>query len=121
MSRSINLPGTWRVQLTNVLSNFEFIQPGEYLLLAALFGLFGYAMYNAAVNTAQDYTLFIRTGFDLYRTDLIRQLKFEIPKNFDSEKELWLSLSELYSSGERLALQPLIFPDYKPSEKEEKK
>lgn len=119
MTGWIRLPGGWRVELAGVLSNFEFIQPGEYMVLAVLFGLFGYAMYNAAVNTAQDYTLFIRTGFDLYRTDLIRQLKFEIPKNFDGEKELWLSLSELYSSGERLALQPLTFPDYKLPEKKE--
>lgn len=119
----IQIPLELRSGISVLMRNYAFIQPAEYMLIALLFVLFGYVMYNTSVNTARDYTLFIRAGFDLYRKDLIQQLDFEIPKNLVKEKELWQLLSEYFIAGERLARQPFIFPDYKtrensPSKKE---
>ena len=113
MTNWIIFPSEIHIWLNNFISNYQFIQPGEYILLSMLFVFFGYMMYNASVNTAQDYTFFIRAGFDLYRKDLIEQMNFEFPSNLDKEKLLWRLLSEYFIAGERLAMQPIKLPDYK--------
>lgn len=63
---------------------------------AAIF-LFGLLLanlcYRAAVAQAQELSLLLCVGFDLYRHDILRMMDIAIPDSLDDERALWQSLT----------------------------
>jgi hypothetical protein len=64
-------------------------------LLFLLVGGFAFARlyYNAAVSQAEDYGCVVRTAFDLYRHELLQQMRLRSPANATEERYLWAALS----------------------------
>lgn len=87
-------------------SGFSLVTPKAYLILAVVLLFFGYRLYLIAVNAAQDFGLFYRAGFDLYRTELLKHLNHKLPKNLTDEREAWLAISTFFIAGERLEWDP---------------
>ena len=81
---------------------YDFISPSIYIWLSALFFAFGYALYSVAVNAAEDFTMYIRSSFDLYRVNLLRQLHWEPPATLEEERALWYELSKLLIAGSKI-------------------
>ena len=88
---------------------FQSISPFEYLWIGIVFIFTGYFLYRIAVNAAVSYGLFIRAGFDLYRFDLLKQLKHPIPRTLKEEKEIWDTLCEFFIAGNRLGFNDFQF------------
>ena len=90
-----------------VSKNFFYIGYGlisaeSFIGLSVVFMIFGYILYRVAVNSAEDFTMYIRASFDLYRINLLRQLHWDPPKTLDEEKSLWLEISKLLITGNRI-------------------
>jgi hypothetical protein len=81
---------------------YDFISPVLYIWLSILFLLFGYALYRVAVNAAEDSAMYIRSSFDLYRINLLRQLHWVPPATLEEEKTLWYEISKLLIAGDRV-------------------
>jgi hypothetical protein len=81
---------------------FDFINPLGYLLIAILLFGFGYVLYLIAVNVAEEFGMYIRASFDLYRIKLLRQLNWPTPKTINEEQELWRNISRFIVAAERL-------------------
>lgn len=81
---------------------YDFISPGNYSWLSLLFLSFGYILYRVAVNAAEDFTMYIRSSFDLYRINLLHQLHWEPPESLEDERGLWLEVSKLLIAGSRI-------------------
>jgi hypothetical protein len=81
---------------------YEFISAANYIWLSVLFLIFGYLLYLVAVNAAEDFTMYVRSSFDLYRINLLRQLHWDPPKTLEAEKNLWLEVSKLLIAGSRI-------------------
>jgi hypothetical protein len=89
---------------------FDFISPVDYIVIGlALIG-FAYGLYSVAVNAAEDYGLFVRAGFDLYRLDLLKQLRQPLPKELRDEKQTWLTLTEYFIAANHLGMVDINFP-----------
>jgi hypothetical protein len=87
---------------------FVLIPPNWYLTIGLALLICGYVIYRIAVDAAQDVTMQIRAGFDLYRFDLLRKLNQPIPITLTDEKKQWRKLSEFFIASNRLR-----FPDDK--------
>ncbi len=85
---------------------FTNISPFEYILIGLLFFGLGYIAYRLCIPTAENFGLLIRTSYDLYRFELLRQLNHPIPKSIQEEKNLWEKIGEYMIAGDRLAFQP---------------
>jgi hypothetical protein len=59
-----------------------------------------------AVYTAENFTLFVRSSFDLYRFELLKQFRVPLPSNNLQELDTWGTISELLGSGYDLSLVP---------------
>lgn len=93
---------------------FDFISPlGYFLISATLFG-FGFILYEIAVNSARDLSVFICASFDLYRGKLLTQLNWIPPKTINDERLLWDDLSRFLASGTRLG--HVEFPSFQTNE-----
>ncbi|MCW2932233.1 MAG: hypothetical protein JWM19_3195, partial [Actinomycetia bacterium] len=68
------------------------------LVLAAL-------AYRSALAPSRVYAELVRAAFDLYRVDLLNQLKFGLPDNLDEERALWQNL------GQQMYLGAATSPD----------
>jgi hypothetical protein len=88
---------------------FSFVTPGEYVLIGLLLAGFAYVLYSIAVNVAEDYALFIRAGFDLYRMDLLKTLRQPMPKKLSEEKQTWMTLTEYFIAANRLGKEEMDF------------
>ena len=62
------------------------------LVLAAL-------AYRSALAPGRIYAELVRAAFDLYRVDLLNQLKFALPDNLDEERALWDNLAQQMYRG----------------------
>jgi hypothetical protein len=68
-----------------------------WLVLATLAAwLVNWFSHRSAIQTAKDYADRIRTAFDLYRSDLLKHLEIDIPKDLDSERLVWDDLTQFY-------------------------
>lgn len=81
---------------------YDFISPGNYFWLSVLFLSFGYILYRVAVNAAEDFTMYVRSSFDLYRINLLHQLQWEPPQTLEDERGLWLEISKLLIAGSKI-------------------
>ena len=78
----------------------------EYIVIGLLFFASGYIAYRLCIPTAVNFGLLIRTSYDLYRFELLRQLNHPIPRSIQEEKDLWATISEYMIAADRLAFQP---------------
>ncbi len=88
---------------------FAFILPFEYVMIGLILAGFAYGLYSVGVNAAEDYTLFIRSGFDLYRMDLLKQLNQPLPKDLQDEKQTWMTLTEYFIAANRLGREEINY------------
>jgi hypothetical protein len=80
---------------------YDYISPSGYFFISAILSGFGYILYRISVNSAEDFSLYVRTSFDLYRKNLLRQMDWKPPKTIEAEKELWKNISEYLIAAER--------------------
>jgi hypothetical protein len=101
-------------KLKSLQTGFDEIPPLMYLLICAALIYFGYRLYRIAVNAAQDFGLFYRAGFDLYRMELLKQLHRKLPQDLGDERNTWLALSTFFISGDRLIwdIEKIKYPRY---------
>jgi hypothetical protein len=78
-----------------------------YLVICALGFIVSWFFYRASFPIAMQYGNMIRSSFDLFRFDLLHQLKLTLPEDSDTEYELWQKVSEFIATGTRLG--PLHF------------
>ena len=99
------------------LNAFRNFYPHDYLLIAVFLAVFAYMLYRIGVNAAEDYALFVRAGFDLYRFDLLKQLGQEAPTELSSERNLWEKLTDFFNVGNELGLsdKPIVLKYKSPS------
>jgi hypothetical protein len=71
---------------------------------------FGYLLYSIGVNVAGSMGVYIRTGFDLYRENLLRQLNWRLPLTLSEERTVWEEICQFYSTGEKI--KKADFPPY---------
>ena len=80
---------------------YDHIAPLGYILISVVLSGFGYVLYRISVNSAEDFSLYVRTSFDLYRKNLLRQLDWKPPKTLEAEKEIWRNISKYLIAAER--------------------
>lgn len=85
---------------------FISISHSQYLLISITLIIGGYSLYRLSVNAAQDFGLFFRAGFDLYRLELVKQLHHRLPSNRNDERNIWLDISDFFAVGEKLEWNP---------------
>lgn len=91
-----------RVPMGFFYIGYDFISSESFVGLSVILVIFGYLLYRVAVNAAEDFTMYIRASFDLYRVNLLRQLHWDPPKTLEEEKYLWLEVSKLLIAGNRI-------------------
>jgi hypothetical protein len=79
----------------------------RYLTIGILFLIFGYFIYRLTLSAGETFILYVRAAFDLYRFELLKQLKIDLPKSRQEEKDLWGKISELLAVGDELGLLPI--------------
>jgi hypothetical protein len=91
---------------------YDYINPLGFLIIGSALAGFGYTLYRIAVNAAEDCGLIVRAGYDLYRTDLLKQLNWKLPKNLKGERDTWMQISRFFIAERRMQLGPIKMPDY---------
>ena len=105
--------------LLHYFSNeYYVISPYVYMIIGPLFIFVSYLLYRIAANAAIDYGLFVRAAFDLYRFDLLKKLKQQLPLTTEEEKNVWEDISEFFIANNRLRFNEFNFV-YNHSEKAE--
>lgn len=99
-------PGFLRMNFPKLIGffyiGFDYVGPlGYFFISLVLFG-FGYILYSIAVNVAEDFSLYIRASFDLYRVNLLRQMNWKPPKTIMEERDLWEDFSRFLIASDRL-------------------
>ncbi len=69
----------------------------------------GYILYLLSVPVAKTLGLLIRSSFDLYRFDLLKQLNYSVPSSLSQEQALWLKISDFIVTAGSLGKIPLEF------------
>lgn len=87
------------------------IQANWWLFLLCFLGGFILAKlaYNSALEAAVTYGQLIKSAFDLYKDDLIKQLGYEQPKSVAEERKFWSQLHDLVYVGEASNLETLRY------------
>lgn len=62
------------------------------------------ACYLGAVSAAVRYGQSIRTAFDVYRFDLLKQMRITLPSSPDNESQLWFSIGQWLFYGSPVAV-----------------
>ncbi len=96
-------------ELRTLLRNIAIDRSIEYLFIGILMLALGYIFYSLVLPVADGFGTLVRTAYDLYRFDLLRQLNQEIPSNDEEEGILWHRLSQLFIAGRNYTVKPLQF------------
>ena len=103
--------------VVSALSSIFAIFSGVYLVIVKASGLLfltcfwgglflAWLTYRSALGSALLYAQQIKTGFDLYRHELLKQMRLELPKTPLEEPELWNKIGQLlYRSARNVKLQ----------------
>lgn len=81
----------------------------EFLILGFVWIFVGYVLYILSIPVAKTMGLLIRSSFDLYRFDLLKQLNYSIPRTLTQEKKIWQKISDFIVTGGNLGVKPLEF------------
>lgn len=94
---------------------YKFLEAaGKYLVFAGLGILFCYFFYNASILSVGSFGLIIRSSFDLFRLDLLKEFDLERPKDSIEEFKAWNNLNELMVLGSHSLLYTKL--DYREKE-----
>lgn len=82
-----------------------------YLILVPIQIAVGYFFYNATLPAARQYGNLIRSAYDLFRFDLLNQLRLELPEDSDIEYDHWKTWSEFVALGslEKQPRAPFVY------------
>ena len=94
--------GSWLAALSYVaLACINRQLPALWIpLLAAAVGWVGYWL---ALSAAAGFGTYVKSAFDLYRSELAKQLNLDLPRSAEAERELWQNVSRMmiYRSASR--------------------
>lgn len=78
------------------------INPNWILVLVLLLGqlIFATMCYLGVLSQERVYSALVRTGFDLYRHEILRQLRISLPDSLAEERKLWPILTSLCLFGD---------------------
>jgi len=62
--------------------------------------VFSFVFYKGSFPIVMQYGNMIRSSFDLFRFQLLKQLNLDLPKDLDQERDLWSKISEFIAIGE---------------------
>ena len=82
---------------------YQNVSNNHYLVIGALFIIVGYIVYRISINTVKEYAMLVRTSFDLYRFDVLRELNHPIPTTLGKERINWKTVSDFLIMGDRFA------------------
>lgn len=94
--------GAWGLFSKSTLSGFLIISAQNLLFIGAAFLITSYVIYSISINAVKEYSLFVRSSFDLYRFRLLKELNLPIPTSLSEEQQVWKALSQFVVAGERL-------------------
>lgn len=94
-------------------AGFRNINEWKYFFLGLFFLAFGYFLYRAATIMARAYANLIRSGYDLYRLELLKNLNIPMTNDFEHEKKIWYNLSNFFNNGGDIGTKPIV-PYFKP-------
>ncbi len=80
-----------------------------YLLLALVFFGTTIILYNVSLPTARQYGALIRSSFDLFRFDLLRQLRLPLPIDQGDEYNTWQKWGRLIAYGREQESLPFLY------------
>ncbi len=83
-------------------------------LFAATFGggcLLSLLAYRASVAAAEEYGAQLRAGVDLYRTEVLVRLRWDVPSDLAAERHTWEMVRRFHVSGEAHGQR---YPPYEP-------
>jgi hypothetical protein len=90
-------------------ADFSVFSANAYGLLGLAWLLVSYILYSSSVSVAETFGLLIRSSFDLYRFDLLKQLNHPIPRSLKQERRTWNKLNEFIVNAGNLGNKPLKF------------
>jgi hypothetical protein len=99
---------------SDFLSSDEF----SFLLIAISFIIIGYFFYRITIVKAKGHATLIRSGYDLYRYELLKKLYIPLTNDFTEERGRWLNLTYFLNYGDKLGKKPVV-PDFKPLEEKD--
>jgi hypothetical protein len=73
-----------------------------YLIFGVLMLVLAYLFYRATLPIARQYGNMIRSAYDLFRFELLKQFNLPLPQNLNAERDRWRQLSEFVAVGEQL-------------------
>jgi hypothetical protein len=96
-----------QIDVQKLLSSTDAISSLNIVTIGFLFIFIGFLLYTVALPVAEGFGALIRTGYDLYRFELLRQLNQPIPANDTEESHTWKKISELFIAGKNLGIEAL--------------
>lgn len=107
---AMNSSGSF-LQNLNIPINLDGFEHVFRYALASVIAIYCSRFFNqAALHSVSSYAILIRSAFDLYRLDLLENLRIPLPKNSIEEFEIWKNLGELIVLGqESLDFVPLEY------------
>ena len=87
-----------------------------YLISGGVFVFTAAFFYNASLPAARQYGALIRSAYDLFRFDLIKQLRLTLPKHSGQEIDLWTKWTRLVALGNFAPPSLPFLYQYKPDE-----
>jgi hypothetical protein len=75
------------------------VPSGAFLLTTTACFVTCLISYNSAVEAAKEYGEQMRASADLYRTDLLVQLRYNPPENLVKERQIWEDLDDFIAMG----------------------
>lgn len=90
-----------------VMNGFTVFSANEYFVVCITWFVAGYVFYRLSIPVAETYGLLVRSSFDLYRFELLKQLNQPIPRSLSQERKLWAKLSDFIITAGQLQLKPV--------------
>ena len=84
------------------LVGFSYVSPVTYVLIGICAIGFAYVLYRIGVNVAEEIGLYIRSSYDLYRMQLLKQLNWGLPESLEDEQHMWHAISTFIVAANRL-------------------
>jgi hypothetical protein len=82
----------------------------RFLVTAALAMALGSFFYRASMYSVRSYGVLIRSAYDLFRLDLLEQLRIKLPRNSVEEFFIWKNMNELILIGQNsLEFKPINY------------
>ena len=98
------------IKSQGILSSFiKGLSENQFLVLGLIWILIGYALYILSIPVAKTIGLLIRSCYDMYRFDLLKQLNYSIPQTLAQERKIWQKISDFIVTGGRLGTIPMDF------------